>query len=97
MRCRFSRGNTFGILKIPLWEDIQRKFVQRLDDTVSTPHFLGAMVLDQRRSYGNSVPVQLIIDGQQRLTTFQIFLSVFGTFALPSISKLTRTNARYTF
>jgi hypothetical protein len=59
----------------PLWEDIEVKFVQRLDRTQSTPHFIGAMVLDQRRSYGNAVPVQLIIDGQQRLTTFQIFLS----------------------
>lgn len=61
----------------PLWEDIERKFVQRLGGSPSTPHFLGAMVLDQRRVYGNAVPVQLVIDGQQRLTTFQIFLSAF--------------------
>jgi hypothetical protein len=31
----------------PLWEDIERKFIQRLDGAPSTPHFLGAMVLDQ--------------------------------------------------
>jgi hypothetical protein len=61
----------------PLWEDIERKFTERLNGTESTPHFLGAMVLDQRRVYGNSVPVQLVIDGQQRLTSFQIFLSAF--------------------
>lgn len=61
----------------PLWEDIERKFVQRLSGSMSTPHFLGAMVLDQRRVYGNAVPVQLVIDGQQRLTTFQIFLSAY--------------------
>ncbi|MGH2507715.1 MAG: DUF262 domain-containing protein [Ktedonobacteraceae bacterium] len=61
----------------PLWEDIERKFSQRLNGDPSTPHFLGAMVLDQRRVYGNAVPVQLVIDGQQRLTTFQIFLSAF--------------------
>jgi uncharacterized protein with ParB-like and HNH nuclease domain len=61
----------------PLWEDIERKFVQRLSGPTSTPHFLGAMVLDQRRVYGNAVPVQLVIDGQQRLTTFQIFLSAY--------------------
>ena len=61
----------------PLWEDIERKFVQRLNDSPLTPHFLGAMVLDQRRVFGNAVPVQLVIDGQQRLTTFQIFLSAF--------------------
>ena len=35
------------------------------------------MVLDQRRVYGNVVTVQLAIDGQQRLTTIQIFLSAF--------------------
>jgi hypothetical protein len=61
----------------PLWEDIERKFIQRLNGVLSTPHFLGAMVLDQRRVYGNAVPVQLVIDGQQRLTTFQIFLSAY--------------------
>jgi hypothetical protein len=61
----------------PLWEDIERKFIQRLTSTPYTPHFLGAMVLDQRRVYGNALPVQLVIDGQQRLTTFQIFLSAF--------------------
>jgi uncharacterized protein with ParB-like and HNH nuclease domain len=61
----------------PLWEDIERKFVQWLNGVVSAPHFLGAMVLDQRRVYGNAVPAQLVIDGQQRLTTFQIFLSAF--------------------
>jgi uncharacterized protein with ParB-like and HNH nuclease domain len=61
----------------PLWEDIERKFTQRLNGSSSTPHFLGAMVLDQRRVYGNAVPVQLVIDGQQRLTTFQIFLAAF--------------------
>jgi len=61
----------------PLWEDIERKFIQRLNGSVATPHFLGAMVLDQRRVYGNAVPVQLVIDGQQRLTTFQIFVSAF--------------------
>lgn len=61
----------------PLWEDIERKFIQRVNGSPSTPHFLGAMVLDQRRVYGNAVPVQLVIDGQQRLTTFQIFLAAF--------------------
>jgi uncharacterized protein with ParB-like and HNH nuclease domain len=61
----------------PLWEDIERKFGQRLNGSQSTPHFLGAMVLDQRRVFGNAVPAQLIIDGQQRLTSFQIFLATF--------------------
>lgn len=61
----------------PLWEDIERKFVERLLGKDGPPHFLGAMVLDQRRVYGNAVTTHLVIDGQQRLTTFQIFLSAF--------------------
>ncbi len=61
----------------PLWEDIERKFVERLFGKDGPPHFLGAMVLDQKRVYGNAVPIHLVIDGQQRLTTFQIFLSAF--------------------
>jgi uncharacterized protein with ParB-like and HNH nuclease domain len=39
------------------------------------------MVLDQIRTYGNQVPAHLIIDGQQRLTTFQILLSALREVA----------------
>src|SRR2546425_1215003 len=35
------------------------------------------MVLDQVRVFGNAVPTHLVIDGQQRLTTFQVILSAF--------------------
>jgi len=59
----------------PLWEDIQRKLFERLDNKNGPPHFLGAMVIDQKRFYGNQVPTQLVVDGQQRLATFQIFLA----------------------
>jgi uncharacterized protein with ParB-like and HNH nuclease domain len=38
-------------------------------------HFLGAIVLDLHHTFGNDVPAQLIIDGQQRLTTCQLFLA----------------------
>jgi uncharacterized protein with ParB-like and HNH nuclease domain len=76
----------------PLWEDIERKVVERLrwgekvEDAqgeervqvqASPPaeHFLGAIVLDLYRTFGNEVPAQTIIDGQQRLTTSQILLA----------------------
>jgi uncharacterized protein with ParB-like and HNH nuclease domain len=62
---------------LPLWEDIQRKVVEKLDGKEGPVHFLGAMVLDQKRAYGNQVPLHLVIDGQQRLTTFQIILAAF--------------------
>ena len=60
----------------PLWEDIQRKLVERLTNKNGPPHFLGAMVIDQKRFYGDEVPTHLVIDGQQRLATFQVFLAV---------------------
>lgn len=61
----------------PLWEDIQRKFVEKLHEGDGPPHFLGAMVIEQKETFGNEIPAHLVIDGQQRLTTFQIFLSAF--------------------
>jgi len=65
----------------PLWEDISRIAERRWENETGPPHFLGAMVLDQIRTYGNQVPAHLIIDGQQRLTTFQIILAALREVA----------------
>lgn len=65
----------------PLWEDILSMAVARLDGREMSPHFLGAMVLEQMRTFGNEVPSHTIIDGQQRLTTFQIFLAALRDVA----------------
>jgi hypothetical protein len=65
----------------PLWEDISRKFVEYLEGRKDSPiHFLGAIVLDQKLIPITHVEKRQIIDGQQRLTTFQIFLSSFRDF-----------------
>lgn len=65
----------------PLWEDIARKFVEYLDGRKDGPvHFLGAMVLDQKLTPSTHVEKRQVIDGQQRLTTLQIFLSAFRDF-----------------
>ena len=65
----------------PLWEDIARKFTDFLEDRKEAPvHFLGAMVIDQKRTPATHVGKRQIIDGQQRLTTFQLFLSAFRDF-----------------
>lgn len=65
----------------PLWEDIQRKFTEYLDGRKDAPvHFLGAMVLDQKLTPTTHVEKRQVIDGQQRLTTLQIFLSAFRDF-----------------
>lgn len=66
----------------PLWEDIQRKFLEKLFQKDGPAHFLGAMVIQQREVSGNEVPTHLVIDGQQRLTTFQIFIAAFRDVCL---------------
>ncbi|MCO5215082.1 MAG: DUF262 domain-containing HNH endonuclease family protein, partial [Thermomicrobiales bacterium] len=63
----------------PLWEDIEIKFVDHIEGNSDAPvHFLGAMVLDQKLTPATHVAKRQIIDGQQRLTTFQIFLAAFA-------------------
>jgi len=65
----------------PLWEDIVRKFSEYLEEREDAPvHFLGAMVLDQKQPPTTHVEKRQIIDGQQRLTTLQIFIAAFRDF-----------------
>jgi len=65
----------------PLWEDISRKFIESLEARADAPvHFLGAMVLDQKQTPTTHVEKRQVIDGQQRLTTLQIFLAAFRDF-----------------
>ncbi len=62
----------------PLWEDIVLKFTQCLEHRQDAPpHFLGAMVLDQKQTPITHVARRQVIDGQQRLTTLQLFLAAF--------------------
>lgn len=65
-----------------LWEDIERA-IDRLntDRTTLTPHFMGAIVISQVKTFGKQVQAYEIIDGQQRLTTFQILLSALRDVA----------------
>ncbi len=65
-----------------LWEDIERA-IDRLnsDRSTLTPHFMGAMVINQLKTFGKQVQAYEIIDGQQRLTTFQLLLSAIRDVA----------------
>lgn len=66
---------------MPLWEDISRKFTEALEGRANAPvHFLGAMVLDQKQTPTGHVVVRQVIDGQQRLTTLQLFLAAYRDF-----------------
>ena len=63
----------------PLWLDIEHQALGALhamrNETALPNHFLGAVVLSGRRTVGLAHPISEVIDGQQRLTTFQLFLA----------------------
>ena len=66
----------------PLWGDISHKFAEYLEGRRDAPlHFLGALVLDEKRTPTTHVPRRQVIDGQQRLTTLQIFLAALRDFS----------------
>ena len=70
----------------PLWNDLERQAVnagRALDrgESMDTTHFLGAVVLNARIIVGLGIPISEIIDGQQRLTTLQIFLAALRDYA----------------
>lgn len=60
---------------LPLWQDIARLAELRLKDPYTQPsHFLGAVVLQAVDGQHGAVPAKNVIDGQQRLTTLQLFI-----------------------
>jgi uncharacterized protein with ParB-like and HNH nuclease domain len=65
-----------------LWLDIDRS-VKRLEETGTfhAPHFMGAIVIAQVKTFGKQVQAFEVIDGQQRLTTFQLLLAAFRDVA----------------
>jgi uncharacterized protein with ParB-like and HNH nuclease domain len=71
-----------------LWEDIERA-VERIniDRSALSPHFMGAIVVSQIKTFGKQVQAFEIIDGQQRLTTFQLLLSALRDVAARNGSK----------
>lgn len=66
---------------VRMWEDVKNKTEQRLSGQPTMPHFLGAAVICQIKTFGNQVQAYDVIDGQQRLTTFQVFLIAFRDVA----------------
>lgn len=65
-----------------LWEDIERSVARLMEDRSSLiPHFMGAIVIAQLKTFGQEVQAFEVIDGQQRLTTFQLLLAALRDVA----------------
>ena len=69
----------------PLWQDIVRQADACLGSASGQPrrsHFLGAVVLNVQKIVGSSIARSEIIDGQQRLTTLQLFIAALRDCAI---------------
>jgi len=69
----------------PLWEDVQALVERQMDDTEANDdiaHFLGAIVLEQIPGQTGFLETRSVIDGQQRLTTLQLFVAAARSVAL---------------
>ena len=78
----FNRGRN---LEIPffqrayVWNTEQwQRFLEdmRMVSTTQKPYFLGSVILKQQETSSNKDSILTVIDGQQRLTTLNIFLKV---------------------
>ena len=61
---------------VPLWEDV-RKVAENIlsrQGGKAPPHFMGAIVLLSQESRAGEVAKQIVVDGQQRLTTLQLLI-----------------------
>ncbi len=68
----------------PFWNDIRTKAVERLEGRERRfSHFMGAIVVESRGGFSaRRVPAFQVVDGQQRLTAFQLFLAAARDYAL---------------
>ena len=68
---------------LPFWEDVEAKASEVLDGEIKFQHYMGALILapiGESSQIGVTPRVQ-VVDGQQRLTTFQLFLAALREVA----------------
>lgn len=79
-----------------LWEDIERAVARiETDRSGLVPHFMGAIVINQVKTYGRQVQAFEVIDGQQRLTTFQLLLTALRDVAAEHQSHYAQEVGKY--
>lgn len=79
-----------------LWEDIERAVARIESDRSSlVAHFMGAIVINQVKTFGAQVQAFEVIDGQQRLTTFQLLLAALRDVAAEHGSPYAQEIAKY--
>ncbi|MCY3885541.1 MAG: DUF262 domain-containing protein [Gammaproteobacteria bacterium] len=69
---------------LPFWEDVEAKANEILEGTSKFQHYLGALILapiGEAAQIGVTPRFQ-VVDGQQRLTTFQLFLAAIREVSL---------------
>ena len=67
----------------PFWDDVEAKATEVLEGNSRFQHYMGALILSplgEGSQIGVTPRVQ-IVDGQQRLTTFQLFLAALREIA----------------
>ena len=62
---------------VPFWEDVEAKAREVLEDESKFQHYMGALILSPVGPAAQIAvtPKVQVVDGQQRLTTFQLFLA----------------------
>lgn len=58
----------------PLWNDVKDAAESYIENDQKKTHFMGAVVLQQHPHATTEVETRFVVDGQQRLTTIQLFL-----------------------
>ncbi len=67
--------------RVDQWRALWRDLLELIEDPDSKPHFLGSIVTSPARSVPEGVEKRLLIDGQQRLTTLLVLLTLVRNLA----------------
>ena len=65
-----------------LWDNLREKAIDRLDERTHFPHYFGAIIYSEaaNQSFG-TVHQRFLVDGQQRITSFQLALAAIREVA----------------